>query len=380
MQSQGIYEVVAQEGYTGALEFHSRDGGAYGNHTYVIRIGASNPGPGPVVDAGGQVVMRDGVEFPADWNTYRNDAGKGIASPWANELYDGIMATFSSDTPAVTDCLSSNYTGYIGQLAITERHACQVLDNTGNGLSMLVVEPLELGIGFNGESDQVAQIYTYWWGGATTCSTTTANQEAMDWAGIGPGSVGGLTQGFMISNPRGLTYTEANSVWCNGTQVASPPDPGFGAIAWGQSGEVLMEYALDGGLNYKIYAQNGYKGFFSICVASTPDTTCWGFQLGQAVTALSFANGSTTGTPLGPYSIDWSTSSATATTFANGVCGTSDTDCASSGDCTFLPNDGKGNSYLGFSCGTGHDEFGVSFTQGTNIPTQFVSVNPHWVY
>jgi hypothetical protein len=367
LATQGVYRVVAQQGFTGTVQFHSRSGGAYGNHAYSVGIGAVSLGPDPV-DAGAQLVMRDGVSFPADWNTYKNDAGVNVASPWANELYDGIMATFSPGTPPVQDCYTTSYPGYFGALAVSQIHACIFTGNNA-GPSYFAVRPVGLYFVFNSASNQVAQVYTYWYGGVTTCSSLAANVEAMDWATVGFRSIGGLNLGLALSNPRGLTYTEANAVECNGATVPAP-DPGFSAMAWGQSGEVVMEYSPDGGLNYKVYAQRGYKGWYILCDGT--GANCWTFQIGQPVDDLN----AITGTDLGPYATDWSSSSATATTFSNAFCQATDTDCVAAGDCTFTPNDGKGGTYVGFICGSAHDLFGITFTQGTNIPTQMVSVNP----
>src|SRR5262249_45630866 len=79
-------------GYEGKLAFHSRAKGAWGDHSYELAVddGSSDAG-----DGGVSGILRDGVPFTPD--LYFNG---GLATDWANEIYDGLMATFQPGTPA----------------------------------------------------------------------------------------------------------------------------------------------------------------------------------------------------------------------------------------------------------------------------------------
>jgi hypothetical protein len=70
-----VTQLILGTGYTGAIAFSSRMGGAYGRHTYTLGIGQ---------------LVRDGVTMPIDWTG---------AAPF-DEIFDGLLATFA--TPATT--------------------------------------------------------------------------------------------------------------------------------------------------------------------------------------------------------------------------------------------------------------------------------------
>ncbi|MGO8992205.1 MAG: hypothetical protein ACLQVI_02675 [Polyangiaceae bacterium] len=352
MQTGAVWKVSLQQGYAGTLSFNSRAGGAYGTHTYEMQIG--------------RAITRDGEPFKADWG----DGGTlTTATPWMNEIYDGMMATFSPTTPAITDCLSTTLDGYWQDSVQQHYSACLIAGNYYFG-----VRPLAAYFDFNPGTNKVIQMWTFWWGSVVSCGTPIANTEAMDYGGIGVGEVqggnwigatnalsanlGNLVQTEYASNPLGLTATEANEIECNGTPV-SAPDPGYGALEWGQLGEVEMEYVLDGGVNYRLYAHAGYKGLLQWSAAGDNFST----GIGVPVTR----NGSE----------DAGSPNALATSLTNGVCSFSDTDCVDAGHCTVILNDGSGNTYLGVSCGYPADLLGIEFPQGTNTPTEIFTTNPN---
>ncbi|MGO8992204.1 MAG: hypothetical protein ACLQVI_02670 [Polyangiaceae bacterium] len=354
MQSGEVEHIVLQKGYEGTVSFSSRDGGSYGSHSYEIGIG---------------FCTRDDQPFGGDWG----DGGTlTTAMPWMNEIYDGMMATFSPTTPPLAngDCLSTIVDGYWDDSL--EGHYSACLANPSD--FYFGVRPLGAYFVFASKnSTNVATMYNFWWGGSTSCATTPiAATEAMDYAGIymgeGEGSIGtaltltgglgDLTQSEYASNLLGLTFAEANELECNGVAV-SAPDPGYGAIEWGQFGEAEMEYVLDGGVNYRLYAHTGYKGLFRWTVSGDDFST----GIGVPVTK----NGSE----------DAGSTNALATSLTNGVCSFSDTDCVDAGHCTVILNDGSGNTYLGVSCGYPADLLGIEFSQGTNTPTEIFTTNPN---
>ncbi|HTQ45587.1 MAG TPA: hypothetical protein VMI75_22665 [Polyangiaceae bacterium] len=362
MQSGAIYQALASDGYKGTVSFHSRSGGAYGSHTYEIGVGTTTLDGGPV-GAGAGFVHRDGVDFPADWTTPIGDAGKHLASPWMNELYDGMMATFSPATPAIGDCMTTPYVGYNNGDGLATHHSgsCLALPNIGNGIAAFGARPIALYFYFNVGTNQTSLMYGEWLGGVATCSTPVAATERMDWGSISYESMGDLVQSEYVSTQAGLTFTEANAVECNGTPTTAP-DPGYGGITWGQSGELTMEYNLDSGVNYKLFAQSGYKG--SLNFADATGATLYTVAVDTPITA----NGSA-------VAMNWA-NDAVATTLSNAFCGAADTDCAAAADCTFVANDGSGHSYLGFPCGAGFDAVGIQFPQGSSTPSRIITVNP----
>ncbi len=361
-QSQVIEFVSLESGYTGTLTFNSRPGGAYGNHTYEIAIGVASADGGSAPSGGGYV-KRDGVNFAADWSYAHNEAGTETASAWANELYDGLMATFSPQTPAIDDCWSTASTTYVGVLAAHDRTSC-LFDPNGGTFSELGIRPLLLYITFNQGSNQPTEVYYFWKGGTAGCNTPVSNAERMDYAEVDEEAIGGLYLGTQVSNPTGLTYVESNAVECSGISV-TPPDPGYGGYEWGQNGEVEAEYVLDSGLVHELFAKPGYVGTFPISDAT--ETNNYVFAIGSPASD----NGA-------GFTIDWPASGtpAAATKLSNAYCGATDTDCVAAGDCT-VSYDGSGNMVLGFTCEYPSALAGIVFTHDTSTPQQFFVTNPN---
>jgi hypothetical protein len=379
MESRVIDQMTMSPGYTGTLEFHSRSGGAYGTHSYVIAV--MSPG-----DAGATgEVLRDGTPFAADWNNVTEDGGALEASPWANELYDGLMATFSPSTPAVADCLTTTITFDIPGLPMPGS-ACLFISNVGDGQSLFGVRPLALYFEFTQLTNQVSQMYSFWPGGNASCSTPQAALEQMTWGGISLGYAPAINENTYFiagnepmrgaSNPLGLTDTELNTLFGCGAVSWTPPDPGYGGMQWA-SGAVAAEYNLDSGVNYKVYAQSGYQGAWVL-----PEDDGGTYNVGVGSMTL---GGS-------PVTIDWSDASsadATITSIANALYGYQcsappDTDCAAQGDCTIVADDGNGHSTFSLApsanmqnnyCGA-MQAITVSFAKGSSTPEQIYVTNP----
>jgi hypothetical protein len=377
MQSRVIEQVTLNPGYTGQLPFHSRSGGAYGTHTYVITIQSSG-------DAGSSgEVLRDGVPFAADWNLVAEDGGKSQASPWANELYDGLMATFAPSTPAVADCLTSQSAFDLTGLPIPGQD-CLFISNIGTGSSLLGIRPLSLYVEFNQLSNQVNEIYAFWRGGTATCATEQAALEQMEWGAI---TLGGYYQNEYsyyfagtepmraASNALGLTDPELNTLFGCGGTTWTPPDNGYGGMQWG-SGSVAAEYNLDSGVNYKVYALSGYEGTWQF---SEADGGAYTIGVGSMTLGSS------------PVTIDWTsatTADPTVTSIANALYGTycsapPDTDCVAQGDCTIVTDDGKGHSTFTLAPGANMaanycpmQAITVVFAKGSSTPEQIYVTNP----
>jgi hypothetical protein len=370
LQSGAIHQIVLADGYTGTLSFHSRAGGAYGSHTYEVSIGAAGPQAGgngaAPVDAGAGGVKRDGADFAADWSIAPTDAGTYVASAWINELYDGIMATFSPSAPAIGDCFSTPLVDYnrLGQ-SVHETASCIVVPQSDS--AYFGVRPLSLYFTFNVGTNQTNGMYAYWLGGGTTCSTLTANLERMDYAPISAFDIGNLESMLYGSNPNGMTFTEGNAFECNGTVVSPEDDAGVGAMAWGPSGEVVMEYDATG-LNTKISAKAGYKGLLQFSDATGTNA----YSTGVDVPLTS--NGQ-------PVQIQWpapgpASSTASLTALSNAVCGLADDDCVLEGDCNVTANDGRGHSVIEFTCGFATAEVALVFPLGSTTPVEIYAVNP----
>ena len=265
LQSGSIYQVIISNGYTGTLSFHRRTGGRYGTHSYEVSIGAAGPyvltadGGSGAVAAGAGSVTRDGVDFPADWSLPFDDAGVQHASAWINELYDGIVATYSPATDAIDDCYSTPLALYDFEDGLYFHQASSCLVLPVNGFAYFGVRSLALYLMFNVGTNQTNGMYNFWLGSITSCSTQTANLERMNYAGIQQFTIGGLNTLEYVSNPYGLTETEANTVECNGIAAAPEDDGGYSAVAWGPSGEVYMEYDSTG-LNYKNRREGRVQG------------------------------------------------------------------------------------------------------------------------
>ncbi len=389
VESRVVYLVDLQSGYGGTLAFHSRAGGAYGTHTYTASLAST--------DGGGGQLLRDGVPFPPDWTYGTDDAGAATASAWANEIYDGVMATFDPSVPAVADCWTSTFTNTITG-APGQQPSCLFFP-TG-GVSYLGIRPVPVFLGFTPDTNQLAQVYTFWKGGlAKGCGTPQADLELMTYAPIAAGGgalfgnqigyqIGGLIPTQPSSNPAGLTVSEINTILgCNGASW-TPPDPGYGGIDWG-TGQVALEYNLDSGVNFKVFAQQGYRGLGSVSAGVDGGTTYYTFGVGTLLTSQGTPPGPGVGTPV---TIDWTnqanadtTITAMANAFYSTACSmpVNDFDCVMQGDCTIVLDDGQGHSSFTLqpssalfqTCGSTITPIALVFPQGASVPEQIYVVN-----
>jgi hypothetical protein len=385
VQSRVISQVTLGAGYTGTLSFNSRPGGAYGAHTYT----ASILGPGS-----NGVLLRDGMPFASDWNFAMDDAGTTVASAWANEIYDGLMATFAPAVMPVADCFSSTFAAATAPLPGTQVSDCLFQIDDGAGHGTLGARQIGAYLTFNKNTNVVTLIYGFWLGGvAHGCSTPQAILEQADWApikmGTGTimaqltGTIGSLSPALHQASPSGLTVTEANSIMGCGGVAGTSIVAGYPLMQWGSSGEVSMDYN-DAGVGYHIYVGSGYKGTLSLQAAGAGDAAVNAYVLGVG-TAL--VNGS-------PLTIDWTsvasanpTITAIANSFLSTLCqptAPSDGDCVLQGDCTIVPNDGAGHSTFSLMIGdtaamTGCPNLSAPLTfvfpQGTSSPSQVYLTN-----
>jgi hypothetical protein len=361
-------------GYTGQLHFNSRVGGAYGPHTYVVSI----MGPGDAGSTG--EVLRDGVPFAADWNFVALDGGGQAASAWANELYDGLMATFAPTVPAVSDCYTATSPDLMNDGLPVVGVDCLFLANNGGG-SELGIRPLDLYLDFVSNSNQVIDIYAFWQGGQASCATPEAAVDSTVNAGLFPAylpsifgfylQIGNVIPERGISNPNGLTYSELQTAWGCGGSSWTPPDPGYGGMQWA-NGAVAAEYNLDSGVNYKVYAQSGYRGGMSFYPA---DGGTYYLTVGSPTPTIDWTSAATANPAITAIANDYYYTNCTAP---------ADTDCVAAGDCSIVVNDGSGHSTFTLSPGTNlvNNYCGtmqaVTFVlaQGTSVPEQIYATNP----
>jgi hypothetical protein len=335
--SHVIHEFALDATYRGTVSFASRPGGAYGDHHYEIGIG---------------FVHKDGVDFPLDFPTTRQ------ATASVNEIYDGLMATFMPSTPAVADC---------GQA-----ETCLHVDLPPT--IYFGVRPLHFYVEIASGTSRPTGIYNFWPGGATDCSTPMANIERMDGQPIYPADIlgiGGLRLSAVGTSSRGMTWQEAEAVECLGVHV-SPPDVGYGAIKWGPSGEVELEYNLSTNVAYKLFANQGYKGTVT---ASSADGL-HGYVIGIGSMTKDHA----------PFAVDWSHSAAAnsavtelfnaawSSLFVSSTATSTSADCVASSDCAITPDDGQGHSL--FILYDGPIELGFIFARGTSSPTSIYTSWP----
>ncbi len=327
------------------------------------------------------------MPFAADWN--HPDGGTAGASAWVNELYDGLMATYEPASAAVADCATVDFANYASGIP---RHgsACLVIADLGDGTAVFGVRPLGLYLVFDVGTNRVRQVYNFWLGGVPSCSTP---QAALERGTSGSIAVGGYLKAQKVlpltiasvtpmqgyASPNGLTNAELDMAYgCNGQSFA-PPDNGYGGMKWGAgSGAIASEYNLDSGVNYKVFAQQGYYGTMQF---SDADGGAYTLGVGAA----------TFGTTA--IKIDW-TSAATAnpaiTTISNAwweynCTAAPDTDCAAAGDCTIVPDDGNGHSLFTLTaganmvnnyCGVPVQDVTVVFPKGSSTPSQIYVTNP----
>jgi hypothetical protein len=379
VQSRAIFQPAVFAGYGGRLDFHSRAGGTYGNHQYSVTLATTN--------GMGGAVLRDGVAFAPDWSATNN--------AWANELYDAMNATFDPSQPQVTDCATSNYTANTWGVPISAADC--YIQQYGAGGDYLGFRPLGLYWIFTSGMNQVNTMFQFVPGGrALSCDTPQAAEEYMAYSSIyvvGNGfNIGGVPTRNAASNADGLTASEANgALGCNGTSWATP-DQGYGGMQWG-GGELAMEYNLDSGVNYRVYAQSGYKGLWTAQAwpqGSTPQS----YQIGIGVLQSGVFDDAGVNVSWSDVTIDWTsqqTAAPTVTALANAwymqSCGTlTDSDCLAAGDCAVVVDDGHGhssftlvpsvNSAIGVNCGGYLAPITFVFPQGSSKPEQIYVENP----
>ncbi|HEY8038970.1 MAG TPA: Ig-like domain-containing protein [Polyangiaceae bacterium] len=364
LDSRALFQLTYGSAYSGTISFHSRVGGAFGTHTYVVGLAAS----------GAALVQRDGAGFPADWNT-----PGGQASPWGNEIFDGLMATFSPDYRPGTDC----------KTALT----CLFLPDDGLGDSILGVRPLGFYMEFTAGTNQTRFFYNFWVPAGPTCATPDATSEADDYAPIAPADTPGI--GRLQLGPgkaKQITWQEANGQDCNGATVTAP-DPGYGAIAWGPGHEVELEYNSTTSLGTKLVAQTGYRGTLSVTsadgtsvyvVAVGNQLDASGVSIGTAITKAPASNPSATA----PFTLSWTDPNlASITELSNAIDATysayfggDDVNCSTAGNCTVTADDGQGHSVLTLpntsTTGSGTAPLTFVFAQGTSTTQEIVASWP----
>ena len=399
VQSRLIDLVVVNRGAASTLSFHSRAGGHYLGtggtpYQYVIGLGANT-------DGGLGYVTRNGVDFPLAFD----DAG---APTWANEIYDGLMATFDPSVTDTTpdggafDCTTTPLVPFDGGVNKRAPACLDQLAPTGSGPQYLGVRPLGLYLGFDAQTNHVNQIYQFWNGATPSCgSTPQAAIEAMDYSSIqaagnfnavlGPTwfgtSIGNVSPAEVFSSAQGLLEGEATQLLCNGT-TAIAPDPGYDAIQWGSQGEVLLEYEPTG-LSYRLFAKAGYKGL----VGGPPGPPIVSV-LTDGGTGNTYAITPGTLTVNGaPISLNWAGGVAALTPQITDIsnawvanwCGATapDTNCVTQGDCAIVPTDAQGNSHFTLltsatvtsQCGVAMPPLTVTFPQGSSVPSSISTEN-----
>jgi hypothetical protein len=391
LQSRVIWNVQTVAPATSTLTFHARPGGAYdtgnpdgGPSVYAIGFGADG-------DGGAGYVTKNGQNFAADWTISYDDAGVGSGSAWANEIYDGLVATYAPWMPAVLDCFESPYERPI----VAQRESACLLAGDIPGVGgILGVRPLGVYIVFQANTNQAQSMYQFTSAGWPSCATPEAALELLTYNDIqasgnysppiGPlwsGTwMGGLAPADPVANSAGMLASEANAIAGCGAVAVTPPDPGYAAEEWG-GGEMELEYNVDSGVAYKLFAKKGYKGTLDMTV-SEADAGPNEYNIGVESLTLNGA----------PVTLDWTdgdagTLNAAITDISNAwlaeYCGWTDTDCVQGGDCVITPDDGQGHStftlvtapWLVPYCGDQHPLTFV-FPKGANAPAEIYATNP----
>jgi hypothetical protein len=384
--SRVIWQVALSAPSTSTLTFHARAGGAYdhggpdgGTSVYTAGFGADGVG----------YMRKDGVDFPPDWNVVRGDAGHGHASAWANEIYDGLMATFAPSEPAVADCLETPFDRFFVPKRVS---ACFF------GSNILGARPLGIYLVFT-PANQLQIAYEFWPGGTPSCATPRAALENVEYGGIsldwnlngalGPKwagtNFGPLVPAEPVANPAGLLATEANTLaGCTAVPVPAP-DPGYAAEQWGH-GELQLEYNATSNVTYKVFANAGYPSPLEITTTPVTDGGAANDYIIQPGKLM--LNGA-------PLTLDWSSAdaggdagsalNAVITDISNGwnLC-TTDDDCVLEGDCTIVPDDGQGHSSFTLMTAPANVQGGcpdqhpltVVFPKGSSVPSQIIATNP----
>jgi hypothetical protein len=317
------------------------------------------------------------MDCPADWSSPLNDAGHQEASPWANEIYDGIIATYSPGTAAIHDCRTTPSTEYFGVIESYSRDSCIYLPNS-EGIAYLGVRSIPFYMTFNEGTNQVTQMYAYWRGGDPDCTAASKNAtlEQMDYGPVGLEQLAGLSIDQRASTALGLTEQETNEVLCNG--VAGSFDGGaYGTLTWGENNEVTLEYNKTSNVDFTLSAVNStYRGSLTL-----PDSqgNIYTLTIGAPIPITAYPDGGVNPVTVGTLTIDWPASVATTpaaeTLLSNAFCQFTDTDCVAGGHCT-VSYDSSGAMIMGFTCGDQSTPVtGVVFPSQTSVPSRFFVTN-----
>lgn len=93
LSTKQIYVLFINQGYQGAMEFKSRPGSKYGDHTYTIPINSH--------------ILRDGQPFEFQWGSAVNNAATA-----ASELYDAAIFNYAPFVPPEPDGVSCASSGH----------------------------------------------------------------------------------------------------------------------------------------------------------------------------------------------------------------------------------------------------------------------------
>ena len=218
-----IYELQLTGAYAGTLAFHSRTGGAYGNHTYVIGVNQ---------------LSRDGSPFAIDWTGSSADQVAEPAITSVSELFDGIMATFAPTSPVESaDCYDA-----VDCLIVPDDLAFEANDGGIPSSAVFGVRPLKIYVQIPVGSSVPNELYVLFTGGPDL------QNPAQDDAG----TMTGIDAGGAVSLPKvGCVYGSAD-LWGS---CASPTGPlcnqaGFAPFScrdYPQSGYVVTCCPTDGG-------------------------------------------------------------------------------------------------------------------------------------
>lgn len=374
--------------YTGSLQFQSRPAGRYGGNSptgswsYTISV------PGGVVRC---ATGGDGGSCGA-WPP--SESADGSFDAWVDEIYDGIMATFSPSTPDLGQlCEHVKVTGPYGGHVI----ACLSVPNGGNGLGFLGVRPLRFYVEIADDSGNptamVKGFYGFMTAGYAGCSTPDANLELMDYGSLnapfGEMSSLPLPLSYYLSNPFGLTAQELQSnFFCNGATAVDAGDPGYAAVSFGSQREITIEYNASGdqvndagvtnaNVAYKIVGSSGYHGTSTFTAGTASDGGNDTYVLGVGTLTK---NGSS-------YPVDWANPLPVLTELVNALYygGPQDTSCADAAstgtgqaDCV-ITTDVAGNHTVTFPFGAvpwfGVPTMMMTFAAGSGYPTTIGYVN-----
>lgn len=307
------------------------------------------------------------VGYPVQLN------GAAFALPWTNttstdpnnlykrvtEIYDATLFTWAGlfglpNRTDTTDCHAAS--------------TCRIVPDDGAGHGVITFPQFDMKLTFDLATNVLVELSLGWAPNAPSCTTRAAAIERMDdWPiaqgpdGEGIAAVGGIVPPWGNAAP-GDTMTQADTrEGCGGMSVAAP-DPGYAAMQWGPSGEVLFEYDADSGAGHAIFGRSGYRGRL----------TSGGVVV--AVGSPVMQNGA-------PLPIDW-TSVASATPVVTAIANhwawkMPDTDCVAANDCTIVPDDGKGHSTFTLTDQSLQDPAWPTLTfvfpKGSSVPQEVIA-------